>query len=319
VERFLTPIINIRDNLVALAKGNFPKNLDYDMTDEINDTTIALNNLVERLKNSTNFAKAIGEGNLNAQYYGKQTQDVLTTSLLRMQQSLKRIEEDNNRRKWATEGFAIHGELFRKNNTNINQLGEAFIRSIVPYINGVHGAVYAVSHVGSSSGVISLQEDDTYFELIGTYATEIKEESYKKFRLGQGLVGQCAREKQTIIVNDESQSINFISSGLGKSKASHLLCVPMILNQQVMGVVELSSFEFFPKHVIEFIEMLGESFASAVMNVKNNYQTLNTLKEFEHTTEKLMHEQEELKHRYENALEEINLLREKLNKQTALE
>jgi hypothetical protein len=314
VEKFLTPIINIRDNLVALAKGNFPKHLDYDMTDEINDTTIALNNLVDRLKNSTDFAKEIGEGNLNAEFYGKQTQDVLTTSLLRMQESLKAIDEENNRRKWATEGFAIHGELFRKSNSNINVLGESFIRSLVPYIKGVHGAVYAINHIGSKSGLVSLNQDDTYFELIGNYAYDLKEDTPRKFRVGQSLVGQCAKEKKTIVVNDENLNLNYISSGLGKSKASHLICVPMILNQQVMGVVELSSFGAFETHIIQFIEMLGESFASAVMNVQSNYQTLHTLKEFEHTTTHLMFEQEELKSRYESALTEIKALKLKISK-----
>ncbi len=313
VERFLTPIISIRDNLVSLAKGKFPKHLDYEMSDEIHDTTVALNNLVERLKNSTDFAQQIGEGNLNAQFHGRQSQDVLTASLLRMQQSLKRIEEENNRRKWATEGLSLHNEIFRKNNTDLNKIGSEFILSLVQYISGIHGAIYVVNHLGTNSGVISLDQDNTFFEMIGSYAYEIKEDTTKKFRLGQGLVGQSAKEKKTIIINDEKGTNGFIVSGLGRSLPCYVYCVPMILNKEVLGVVEISNFKELPKYVIEFIELLGESFASAVLSIKSKDQTMGTLSEFEFTTSELLHEQEEISKRYKSALTEIKALKEKIN------
>lgn len=313
VERFLTPIIQIRDNLVSLAKGEFPKRLEYEMSDEIKDTSTALNNLVDRLKNSTDFAQQIGTGNLNAQYYGQQSQDVLSSSLLQMQESLIRIQEENNRRKWATEGITIHGELFRKNHKDIKVLGDDFIRSLINYIKGVNGAVYIINHVGASNGLISLDDDSTYFELIGTYAYDIKDDTPKKFRVGQGLVGQCAKERKTLSVNDTSGSNHFIVSGLGKSIPSYIYCIPMILNNQVLGVVEITNFKGFPAYVIQFIETLGESFASSIMNVKSSLQTSNSLKEFESTTFQLLQEQEEVTSRYERALTEIKALKRKIN------
>lgn len=313
VERFLTPIINIRNNLVSLAHGQFPKNLDYDMSDEIKDTTTALNNLVERLKNSTDFAKRIGSGDLNAKFHGDQTQDVLSKSLLSMQESLKNIDEENDRRKWATEGLAIHGELFRRNNSNLKNLGKSFIQSLIQYVNGVHGAIYAVSHVSSGSGVILLDEDSIFFELIGTYAYDIKEDSKKRYRLGQSIVGQCAKEKRTVKIENSPENFTSISSGLGKANATHIVCVPMLVNKQVMGVVELSNFTAFPDYVIEFIEMLGEGFASAVLSVQSSFQTQDTLKEFENTTSELLQKDEDLTIRYKNALTEIKVLKTKLN------
>lgn len=314
VDRFLTPIIKIRDNMVKLSRGLFPKKLSYEMNDEIHDTANALNNLIDRLKSSTDFAQQLGKGDLNVEYQGVNDQDVLSVALIEMRESLRELERQNNRRKWATEGLAIHGELLRKNNDNLEKLGEKFISSLVSYVNGVHGAVYSISHIGSSSGLISLDDDNTYFELIGTYAYDLKEDNPRKIFSGKGLIGQCAKERKTIKVDDVPHDYLMISSGLGKANVTHVLCVPMIVNTQVMGVVELTNFKSFEPHVIEFIETLGESFASAVMTVKLSEQTQDTLKEFESTTSELLEKESELQVRYERALNEIEKLRASINK-----
>lgn len=314
VDRFLSPIIKIRDNMSDLASGLFPQKINYVMKDEIQDTTNSLNELVERLKNSTDFAQKLGKGKLDVQYLGTGEQDVLSIALLEMQESLLELEKQNGLRKWATEGLAIHGELLRRNNDSIYKLGDKFIRSLVNYVDGVHGAVYSISHIGSSSGLISLEDDNTYFELIGTYAYDLKEDNPRKIFSGKGLVGQCAKEKRTVLVENTPHDYLMISSGLGKASVTHVICVPMIVNTQVMGVVELTNFKAFEPHVIEFIETLGESFASAVMTVKLSEQTQETLKEFENTTSELLEKESELQVRYERALKEIERLKTLINK-----
>ena len=314
VDRFLTPIISIRDSMVELASGEFPKKLNYELNDEIQDTTIALNNLTTRLKGSTDFAQHLGKGDLNAEYFGSQNKDVLSRALINMQNSLREIEEQNQRRKWATEGLAIHSELLRKNSDHLELLGEKFISSLVNYIDGVHGAVYSISHIGSSSGLISLEEDSTYYELIGAFAYDLKEDNPKKISNGKGLVGQCAKEKRTIEVKNTPHDYLMITSGLGKANVTYITCIPMIVNTQVMGVVELTNFKPFEPHVISFIETLGENFASAIMTVKLSEQTQETLKEFEETTSSLLEKESELQHRYERALKEIENLKILINK-----
>lgn len=313
VDRFLTPIINIRNNMVRLAKGQFPKRLTYEMSDEIQDTTMALNNLVKRLKNSTDFARRIGEGDLNAEYHGNNDQDVLSKSLLNMRKSLRNIESENELRKWATEGLALHTELFRKNNESLELLGKQFISSLIQYINGVHGAVYCINHLDSLTETPS-DRHHSYFEIIGTYAFDLKEGTPTLFAFGQGLVGEAAKEMKTLTFNGVPDDFLVIGSGLGKSKATFIACIPMIVNNRVMGVVEIADFKPLEPHVIQFVEMLGENFASTVLHVKVAEQTQQTLKEFEANTLHLKQKELDLQERYDRALNEINHLKKQINR-----
>lgn len=309
VDRFLTPIINIRNNMVSLAKGDFPKKLSYEMPDEIQDTTLALNNLVKRLKHSTDFARRIGQGDLNAEYHGIH-QDVLSKSLLNMRQSLRKIENENELRKWATEGLALHNELFRTHHENLNSLGKAFISRLIQYLNGVHGAVYCVTDQKDDSE----QQGDLTLELMGSYALDLNESTPTHFPFGQGLVGQAAKQQKTLVFKGVPDDFIMIGSGLGKSKASFIACIPMMVNHQVMGVVEMADFKPLESHEIEFIEMLGENFASAVLNVKLAQQTQRTLKEYETNTSKLIKKELDLRERYDRALNEMNQLKKQINR-----
>ncbi len=306
VKRFLKPIIDLRDNMISLAKGEFPPEIEYDNYDEIYDTVEAMNEFIYRLKISTDFAQKIGKGEIaDTDTEVKLGSDVLSKSLLTMRENLSKVEADSLKRKWATEGIAMHGELLRNNSTNINQLGKAFISSIVEYVGARHGGFFSIK---------SLDSEDVSFDLVASYAYEIDEKKNTNFKLGQGLIGQCAEEKNTIYIKEAPATLTKISSGLGEAPPGYILIIPLKIQNRVLGVLELASFQELESYQIDFIEKLGESVASSILAVKTNEQTQKLLKESQDIADNLQQKEEELKIRQLKVEEEQELLKEEFKR-----
>ncbi len=313
VQRFLTPIMRIRNNIVSLAKGHFPNKIVYNNQDEIQDTTKALNNLVERLKRSTDFAQRIGKGDFEARFLHTESQDVLSKALLSMRSSLVKIQEDNEKRKWITEGIALHSEVLRKNSENINKLGSSLIGSLVHYIGAHQGAIFAVNEHGTDTLKSTIVNSDVHYKLAGSYALDISEDEEMIFQLGQGLIGQCALDGELIYLKNPPMEFSKISSGLGAENATFVIIVPLKVNEEVMGVMEVASFNEFEDFQIEFLEKLAESIASSILAVKSTEKARQLLRDSQSITRVLKKREEDLEKEKKKMQKDSQNLHKKLS------
>jgi transcriptional regulator with GAF, ATPase, and Fis domain len=80
-------------------------------------------------------------------------------------------------------------------------------------------------------------------------------------------------EKELIYLSDLPEDYMKIRSGLGEDVPSSILLVPVLLDQQVMGVMELASLGEMPSHQIEFIRQLADALATTLAKIKANLQT----------------------------------------------
>jgi nitrogen fixation/metabolism regulation signal transduction histidine kinase len=96
----------IQERISKLSNGIFPDKIIPDTQDELGETSIALNNLVDRVKTAATFAGKIGEGELNIIYDENFSNDVLANSLQAMHYKLKETAEDSRKRNWVTVGLA---------------------------------------------------------------------------------------------------------------------------------------------------------------------------------------------------------------------
>ncbi len=311
-DRFIRPIIMIRDNIISLANGRFPKRIKYFKKDEIAETVNSLNMHIKNLKNSTEFASKIEQGELDFEISNEGKNDVLSSSLTSMRDSLIKVSEENEKRKWATEGQALHVEILRNNTNSIKKLAEELIKSLVPYIGGHFGALYSVTRDNKRK---------EYLQLQSTYAFEAT--GHEQIEIGQTLVGQCALEKKTIIVDETSEEFMKVSSGLGDAAPRHLILIPLKVNEDVYGVIEIGSFNKLEDYQIEFLEKLGESIGSTILSVQAADRNRELLESFQKSslasakvaiTDKLKQQKAELQE--ENRLLKEELERLKKDKET---
>src|SRR5205807_811841 len=104
-----------------------------------------------------------------------------------------------------------------------------------------------------------LQDEDSNLKLFSSYAYKPSKNVPTEFMLGEGLVGQCAVEKEKIILTETPKSYIKISSALGEAKPANLLVLPVLFETKVRGVIELASFEKLSATHLDFLDQLTES------------------------------------------------------------
>ncbi len=302
------PIKKLAIYINRLSKGELPDNLEIDSKDEIGEIKTVINALLSGLRKTANFAKQIGEGNLTVEYTPLSDKDILGNSLLEMRKGLQAAKDEENKRKseddkrnWATQGLAKFGDILRKDNDDLEKLSNDIMSNLIDYINANQGGLFMYNDE---------EEDDVHLELVASYAFNRKKFNAKKIQLGEGLVGTCAIEKETIYMTEVPDEYIEITSGLGDANPRSLLIVPLKLEDKIFGIIELASFNKFDDYQIEFVEKIGESIASTLSSVKINAKTAALLDETKLQAEEMATKEEEMRQN----LEELKATQEEMER-----
>ena len=256
-----------------------------------------MSNLTRSLKNIAGFANNVGKGDLNIEYKLLSEKDSLGQAMLDMCANLQKSEaekkerqKEDERRNWITVGVAKFAELLRANNDNIEELCNSIVSNLVKYIGANQG------------GIFILNDDDAkhpVLELKACYAYERRKFLQKKIELGEGLVGTCFLERESIYMTSLPKDYVHITSGLGEDTPRALLIVPLKVNEEVYGIIEMAAFKEFEPHVREFVEKVSESIASTIGSVKANLRTNKLLVQSKIQAEEMSNQEEELRQNME--------------------
>lgn len=285
------PIKYIKTVISKLGKGELPSGKERKSftNDEIGEMAMAVDSLVHGLKSTSFFAESIGNGNYQAEYKPLSEHDVLGNALIEMRNNLQKVAEEDKRRNWATEGMAKFGEILRKNNDNLAKLADEIIGNLIQYLKANQGGLYILNDEG----------DEQFLSLAACYAWDKKKYIEQKVYIGDGLTGQAWMEKDTIYLTEVPNDYIKITSGLGAANPTCILIVPLKINDEVYGVIEIASFKTFEKYQIEFVEKIAESIASSISSVKINERTQRLLEESQEMTEQMRSQEEEMRQNME--------------------
>lgn len=309
VRVIVRPVESINDKAKLLAKGQIPKIEDINGRDEIAQTQKSFNQLINNTKKAIKFAYNIGEGNFN---YTFQThkKDRMGNALLEMRERLKGIQDEQDlakieeeKQNWATEGVAFFGELLRKSNNNLQEMSYEILKEITDYVNAQQGAIYIKDKVkGEKKEILNLS---------AVFSGDRRKYNEKQLDIGEGIIGQTALENKKVVFTKVPESYKNIDSGMATFNPAMVLVLPLAVNGEVQGVLELSSVEKLEDHVIEFLEKLAESIASTISNVRVNETTKVLLENSQKMSEELRAQEEELRQNQE----EMQATQEELNRQ----
>ncbi len=254
------------------------------------------------------FVEKLRSGEIDAEYKPEDT-DVLGKAIVNLRDTLKKstLEEqarrtEDEQRRWTAEGLAMFGEILRSEKDNIDDLSYLIVSNLVKYIDANQGGFYLLD---------DNDPGNKFFQLNACYAYERRKYADTRINWGEGLVGACALEKETTILKKIPNSYLKITSGLGQANPSYLILVPLKVNDEVHGVLELASFKPLEKFKIEFVEKVAESIASTISSVKINLRTSRLLKESQERADAFRMQEEQLRQN----MEELQATQEEATRQ----
>ncbi|HEY9048724.1 MAG TPA: GAF domain-containing protein [Ohtaekwangia sp.] len=239
----------------------------------------------------TGFVEAISAGNYDVELQALADAD-LGTTLMTMRNKLRNNAEDDRRRNWSTTGLAQIGEILRTSTSSTEELFDNIIKFVVKYTRSNQGGLFVLNEENEG-------EKDKQLELVACYAFERKKFLKKKVAAGEGLVGQCYMEGERIYLLEVPQEYVSITSGLGGSNPNALLLVPLKVNEQIYGVIELATFGKYQEYEVDLVEKLAESIASTISTVRANESTRILLERTQQQAEEMRAQEEEMRQNME--------------------
>ncbi len=219
------------------------------------------------LKRNTEFAQLLSEGE-NPEPYDEMLETELGKALRMIHLNIKADRRQEREQSWITEGKDMVARVLREQ-LNMEELSYQILRILNTYIKSTQAAFYLYN------------EESRILVNTATYAYNRKKYLNQEFKIGEGLVGQCAYEMDYIYRTEIPEDYTSISSGiLGDHKPESILLVPLISNEVLQGVLEFAFVkERIPKLTIQFLLELGEIIARTILNLKMNLTTRKWLEE----------------------------------------
>lgn len=186
---------------------------------------------------------------------------------------------------------------------DIQMLAQLLISKLVPMVGASFGVFYLRSNIGA----------ETFYKRLASYAYSDQHKDVTGFYVGEGLVGQCALDKQTIMLKQIPNDYINLRSGTGEGSPSNLIILPVQHEGEVLAVIEIASFEVFTANQEKLLEEIIGSIGITINSILNHMKAEQLLQESQTLTEELQVQSEELQLQQE----ELRTTNEKLEEQYA--
>ena len=179
-------------------------------------------------------------------------------------------------------------------------MGRLILSELAPVVSAQQGVFYTMDAA----------KDEPVLKLLASYAYRERKSMANHFKLGEGLVGQCALEKEKIVLTNVPRDYIVIASGLGEAPPLNVIVMPVLFEGQVKAVLELASFERFSPTHQAFLDQLAESIGIVLNTIEANMRTEDLLKQSQSLARELQSQQEELQQTNAELGEKARLLAE---------
>ena len=165
---------------------------------------------------------------------------------------------------------------------SFDELAQVLYKHLAPLIQLGHGMFYR--H----------EEEAGRLQLIGAYAYKDRASLAQSFELGQGLVGQCAVERQLLVMSPPPADYQRISSGFGEAAPASMVVLPIVRNERVLGVLELATLEPVTARTLALLQGLAPVLAMDLEILERRARTNKLLDETRAQASQLEAQAEEL-------------------------
>ncbi|MCM3117846.1 ATP-binding protein [Neobacillus sp. MER 74] len=212
----------------------------------------------------------------------------------------KQLKEEAEDQSWLNAKIAEIATIYPEVET-VSMLAELLITKLVPMVGASCGVFY----------VKEVEEREQYLKKISAYASLDDNKDYMRFRIGEGLIGQCALEKRSILLTNVPDHYVKIGSGTGAGSPKNIMILPIQFENEVQAVMEIASFESFSPLQVKLLEAVIHNIGIKINSIVSHMKAERLLQESQALTEELQAQSEELQLQQE----ELRTTNEKLEEQ----
>ena len=271
------------------------------LTENVNQLAVTL---TTQLRAIAEVSTAVTQGDLTRSISVEAQGEVaeLKDNINQMIANLRETTQRNAEQDWLKTNLAsISGML--QGQRDLAAVTQLIMSEVTPMVNAQHGAFF-LADSGS-------EESDPELILAAAYGfTPNTSELPSRFALGEGLVGQAAFERKTIALTDVPPGYIKVGSGLGEAAPADVMVMPVLFEDQVLGVIELASMRPFSEPHRDFLDRIGETIGVVLNTIRANMRTEELLTQSQGLTQELQKQSEELRETNDELQEKARLLSE---------
>ncbi|HJR56879.1 MAG TPA: response regulator, partial [Rhizomicrobium sp.] len=251
-----------------------------DLTGNVN---LLAANLTTQVRAIAEVATAVTKGDLTRSIQVEARGEVaeLKDNINTMIGNLRLTTERNTEQDWLKTNLAKFTNMLQGQRDLIT-VGKMLLSELTPLVNAQMGVIY------------QMEEAETpMLRMVASYAGSEADGYPASFKLGQGLIGQCAIDRTAVLVKDVDKSVP-ITSALLKVTPKNIIVLPVLFENQVKAVIELSSLSEFTGLELAFLEQLTSNIGIVLNSIEATMQTEGLLKQSQQLAGELQTQQREL-------------------------
>jgi HAMP domain-containing protein/CheY-like chemotaxis protein/signal transduction histidine kinase len=268
-----------------------------DLTGNVN---LLADNLTNQVRAIAEVATAVTKGDLTRSIQVEASGEVadLKDNLNTMIGNLRLTTDRNTEQDWLKTNLARFTGMLQ-GQRDLTTVGRMMLSELAPLVNAQQGMIYQME-----------TEDAAGMVLLSAFASDARDGSLRRIQLGEGLVGQCAAEKRSMLIGDLPPNTVAIRSGLFEAVPRNVIVLPVLFEDRVKAVIELASLTAFTPSHLAFLEQLTASIGIVLNSIEATMQTEGLLKQSQQLATELQTQQKELQQTNEQLAQKAQQLAE---------
>jgi HAMP domain-containing protein/CheY-like chemotaxis protein/signal transduction histidine kinase len=253
-----------------------------DLTGNVN---LLAANLTTQVRAIAEVATAVTKGDLTRSVQVEARGEVaeLKDNINTMIGNLRLTTDHNTEQDWLKTNLARFTNMLQ-GQRDLTTVGRMLLTELAPLVGAQRGVIYQVQTDGASVAL----------KLLSAYADDVSNGYSDHLELGEGLIGQCARDARRMFITDMPESVVPISSGLFRAPPRNAIVLPVSFEGQVKAVIELASLAAFTDLQKSFLEQLTTSIGIVLNSIEATMQTEGLLSQSQQLATELQTQQREL-------------------------
>ncbi len=269
-----------------------------DLTGNVN---LLAANLTTQVRAIAEVATAVTKGDLTRSIQVDARGEVaeLKDNINTMIDNLRLTTERNTEQDWLKTNLARFTSMLQ-GQRDLATVGRILLSELATLLDAQQGVLYQFE-----------ADPQPGLKLLATYAEDGANGHPERLRLGEGLIGQCARDARRLLITEVPPDAAPISSGLFRLRPRNIVVLPVLFEGQAKAVIELASVSRFTALQLSFLEQLTSGIGIVLNSIEATMQTEALLKQSQQLATELQTRQKELQQTNEELEQKAQQLAER--------